>query len=201
MMRRFHGNQYTNREEASIFLDDPPDTIPSKSKRIQYTTTRSGYTARHAPPFPFRKQKKMFRKSDDSFSTTPFIPSGMRLLDVSILAMTKIRCFSCGMYLALFESKHCHDWPQPFTCLVNNNKSMQSESLSVRLSGINSAFNGIDGGTGCNFFFIKYNYINQSVVWVAYCFHCDSRVRIVESGFLKLGHIAPWGHRIIVGPY
>ena len=46
---------------------------------------------------------------------------------------------------------------------------MPSESLSVRLTGINSASNGIDGGTGCNFIFfaIKYNYIDQSVVCVA----------------------------------
>ena len=30
---------------------------------------------------------------------------------------------------------------------------MPSESLSVRLSGINSASNGIGGGTGCNLYF------------------------------------------------
>ena len=49
---------------------------------------------------------------------------------------------------------------------------MPSESLSVRLTGINSASNGINGGTGCNFifFWIKYNYIDQSVVCVAYSF-------------------------------
>ena len=50
---------------------------------------------------------------------------------------------------------------------------MPSESLSVRSSGINSASNGIDGGTGCNFIFfeIKYNHIDQSVVFVANSFH------------------------------
>ena len=52
--------------------------------------------------------------------------------------------------------------------------SMSSESLSVRLSGINSASNDIDGGTSCNFiiyfFQIKLNYIDQSVVCVAYLF-------------------------------
>ena len=95
MMRRFHSNQYTNREKASILLDDPPDTIPSKSNLIQYMRSRRGYTARHATPFLFRKQKTMIKKSDDNFSTTASIPSGMRLLDVSTLseAMTKIRCF------------------------------------------------------------------------------------------------------------
>ena len=58
----------------------------------------------------------MFKKSDDTFSTTASIPSGMRLIDVSILeeAMTKIRCFFCGMYLALFESEHRYGWHTTF---------------------------------------------------------------------------------------
>ena len=30
MVRIYHGNQFTNREEASISLYDPPNTIPSK---------------------------------------------------------------------------------------------------------------------------------------------------------------------------
>ena len=50
---------------------------------------------------------------------------------------------------------------------------MPLESLSVRFSGINSASNGIGGGTGCNlyFFTIKYEYFDQSLVRVAYSFH------------------------------
>ena len=50
---------------------------------------------------------------------------------------------------------------------------MPSESLSVRLSGINSASNGIHGGTGCNFIYIILgnNYIDQSAACVAYSFH------------------------------
>ena len=50
---------------------------------------------------------------------------------------------------------------------------MQSESLSIWLLGINSASNGIGGGTVCNFIFfgIEYNYIDQSAVCVAYSFH------------------------------
>ena len=81
---------------------------------------------------------------------------------------------------------------------------MPSESLSVRLSGINSASNGFDGGTGCNFilfFSIKYNYFEQSLVCVAYSIHMIHENTLLKSGFLQLGHIAPWGHRIIVGPY
>ena len=33
--------------------------------------------------------------------------------------------------------------------------SIPSELLSVRISGINSASNGIEGGTGCNFIFFR----------------------------------------------
>ena len=40
---------------------------------------------------------------------------------------------------------------------------MPSESLSVRLTGINSAFNGINGVTGCNFiFFLGSNTITST---------------------------------------
>ena len=71
--------------------------------------------------------------------------------------------------------------------------SMPSESLSVRLSGINSASNDIDGGTGCNFIYfrIKYNYIDQSAVYVAHYFHITLKYTLLKSGFLQLGHIAP----------
>ena len=80
---------------------------------------------------------------------------------------------------------------------------MPSKSLSVRLIGINSASNGINGGTGCNFIFLwtEYNYIDQSVVCVAYSFHMTYKYTLLKSGFLQLGDIAPWGHWIIVGPY
>ena len=70
---------------------------------------------------------------------------------------------------------------------------MPSESLSVRFSGINSASNGIGGGTGCNFIknFDKIQVLRpiSSLRCVFYSY--DSRKYIIESGFLQLGHIAP----------
>ena len=51
------------------------------------------------------------------------------------------------------------------------------------------------------FFSIKYKYFDQSLVCVAYSFHMINKYTLLNSGFLQLGHIAPWGHRIIVGPY
>ena len=67
VLRKFRGNQYTKREEASISLDDPSDSIPPKSKRIQYTTLRYGYISSHATPFPYRKQETLFKKASDVF--------------------------------------------------------------------------------------------------------------------------------------
>ena len=64
---------------------------------------------------------------------------------------------------------------------------MPSESLSVRLTGINSASNGINGVTGCNFIFffgIKYNYIDQSVVCAANSFHMIHENTSLKSEFL-----------------
>ena len=80
---------------------------------------------------------------------------------------------------------------------------MPSKALLVRFLDIHSASNGINGGTGCNYIFFgeKYNYIDQSVVCVAYSFYMIHEGTLLKSGFLPLRHIAPWGHRILVGPY
>ena len=58
----------------------------------------------------------MFKISNRTVSETASIPSGMRLLDVSILAdaMTKLRCSTCGMHLTLSESEHRHGWHTTF---------------------------------------------------------------------------------------
>ena len=72
---------------------------------------------------------------------------------------------------------------------------MPSESLSVRLTGINSASNGINGGISCNFifFWIKYNYIDQSIVCVAYSTHTIHENTLLKSGFLQSGHRESYG--------
>ena len=64
---------------------------------------------------------------------------------------------------------------------------MPSESLSVRLTGINSAFNGINGVTGCNFifFWIKYNYIDQSLACVANSIHMIHENILLNQDFFN----------------
>ena len=82
---------------------------------------------------------------------------------------------------------------------------MPSESLSVRLSGINSSSNGIGGGTGCNFIFlfgIKYYCIPTDLPFVfAYSYDLRLRYTLPKSHFLQLGHIAPRGYWNLMGPY
>ena len=70
---------------------------------------------------------------------------------------------------------------------------MPSESLSVRLSGINSASNGLAEAQVVilYFFRIKYEYIDQSLVCVAYSIHMIHENTLLKSRFLQLGHIAP----------
>ena len=46
---------------------------------------------------------------------------------------------------------------------------MPSESLSVRLSGISSASNGIGGGTGCNFIFLSLFILVNSATYQGPC--------------------------------
>ena len=78
----FHGNQYTSRNEASVLLEGSSDTAYPRTKRVQYTIPRHGYTSRLAAPFPSLKQKTMFNKSNDTFYETATIPSGV-CLDVN----------------------------------------------------------------------------------------------------------------------
>ena len=66
-MRKFRGNQFANREEPSISLDDLSNTFPPKSKRVQYTLPRHGYTCRHSALFSYRKKSK-FNASNDTVS-------------------------------------------------------------------------------------------------------------------------------------
>ena len=81
---------------------------------------------------------------------------------------------------------------------------MPWQSLSVRFSGINSASNGIDRGASCNFVIfcsIKYKYFDQYLVFFANSVHMIHENTLFKSGFLQLGHIASWGHRILVASY
>ena len=92
-------------------------------------------TSRHLIPFPLRKQKTIFKKSNsDTFSKTAAIPSGMRLIDVSILAeaMTKIQCSSCGKCLSLFESEHHHGWHTIFYIKCNSCHQLFAEFPSSK---------------------------------------------------------------------
>ena len=34
-----------------------------------------------------------------------------------------------------------------------------------------------------------------------YSIHIIQENTLLKAGFLQLGHIAPWGHKILVGPY
>ena len=79
---------------------------------------------------------------------------------------------------------------------------MPSEALKVRLSGVNSASNGIGGCTGCNFIFFSDKTQVLRTISSLFClfYSYDSRKHIIKSEFLQLGDIAPWGHRILVGP-
>ena len=69
---------------------------------------------------------------------------------------------------------------------------MPSEALSVTSSGVNSASNDIDGGTGCNFIFFldKYSYIDQSILGIVLQFIIIYEYASCNSGFHQLGHIA-----------
>ena len=84
-------------------------------RKLKVTRPRRGYTSRHSTPFPFRKQNVTFKRAATT-STKCSIPSGMRILDVGILAeaMTSLTCPTCNSHLALYESEYLHGWYTTF---------------------------------------------------------------------------------------
>ena len=112
---KFRGNQHS---EMTASLDESSGTLPSptpKAKRFQFTRPRRGYTSRHSTPFPYRKQDITFKRAATT-STKCSIPSGMRILDVGILAeaITKLNCSACNSHLVLYESQFLHGWHTTF---------------------------------------------------------------------------------------
>ena len=80
---------------------------------------------------------------------------------------------------------------------------MPSESLSVRLTGINSASNGINGVTGCNFIFFWDQIQLHRPICRLCCefFSYDSRKHIIKIRISLIGTYRTMGHRTLVGPY
>ena len=72
---------------------------------------------------------------------------------------------------------------------------MPSESLSVRLSGINSASNGIGGGTGCNFiFFLDKIQLHQPICRLCCVFFSyDLRILIIKITVSSIGTYCTMG--------
>ena len=118
---KFHGNQHTQQQTIDSSSDDPSifdssaDTCITKTKykRFRYKLPRRGYSSKFSAPFPFRKVDVLFKTSSGTTSTKASIPTGMRLIDIGILAeaMTKIQCLHCSHgYLHLYESESLHGW-------------------------------------------------------------------------------------------
>ena len=101
----------------SPLLDESSGTLPlptPKPKRFLFTQPPRGYTSRHWTLFPHRKQSGTFKRAASIFIKCS-IPSGMRILDVGILAeaMTNLTCSACNRYLVLYESEYLRVGTQP----------------------------------------------------------------------------------------
>ena len=153
---KFHGNRFSSLPTNSDDTDTSQPQKPS-SKRLRYKTPRCGYTSRFSAPFPFRKTKVEVKRTTDTFNTIKASkPSGMRLLDIGILAeaISKIRCTYCRTgYLSLFESELLHGWQTNFLfkCAhchrlyaefpsskpINSTKSSEFVNVSLPKQGLN----------------------------------------------------------------
>ena len=97
-------------QESAVFFPTSGSSVQRKRGR-----PHRGYTSRHSTPFPFRKLNVTFKRTATT-STKCSIPSGMRILDVGILAeaMTNLTCSTCNSHLALYESEYLHGWHTTF---------------------------------------------------------------------------------------
>ena len=111
----FHGNQYsvTTPSQANSSLK------PTPRKRHQpiFKLPKRGYSSKFTVPRSIRRDNVEFKSSGSSTYKPARIPTGMRLLDVEILAqaMTKLKCPQCSWYLSLWESETNHGWQTMFS--------------------------------------------------------------------------------------
>ena len=97
------------REDASAKLQDPTPKM-SKPTFHKYLKTHPhrGYTSKfRVPPLTYPKSLKFSQMDSKRIASTP---TGMRILDVGILAevFSTFRCNECDGILALYECQRCH---------------------------------------------------------------------------------------------
>ena len=107
--RAFFGNRYVSQpsqQTSSASLTKPT----SHGRKLKIS--KRGYCTRFSNPYPHRKHLVEFRTTEGSTYKPASVPTGMRLLDVGILAeaMTKLRCTHCSGPLGLFEFEYLHGW-------------------------------------------------------------------------------------------
>ncbi|KAI6657047.1 hypothetical protein LOD99_11208 [Oopsacas minuta] len=119
---KFRRNQYTRSIRETDDISSHDDSIfssPTRTsvKRVKTAILRRGYTSRIFAPIHQSKRYVTFECNNTTKHIKASKPSGMRILDISIIAeaMTKIACSQCHTgYLSLYKSDFLHGWQTDF---------------------------------------------------------------------------------------
>ena len=116
----FRGNKYTSNksQQPQSLSQSSVESTPRKRKEPASKADKTGYCSTFSTPHAPKKRYTEFRTPEgDATSKRVGKPSGMRLLDVGILAeaMGKLRCTFCSAPLALYESDFDHGWQTTFS--------------------------------------------------------------------------------------
>ena len=114
--KRIYARRHTvgipnTREDSSAQLQDPiPKMIKPTSHKFSKTHPRRGYTSKfRIPSHTYPKSVKFSQRDTKRIASTP---TGMRILDIGILAevFSAFRCNECNDNLVLYEEEWKHGW-------------------------------------------------------------------------------------------
>ena len=115
---RFHGNQFTSKSSQTTQSQSSIESSPRKRKQPALKLSKRGYCSLFTTPRPSITRDVEFKTPEGSItSKRAGKPTGMRILDIGILAeaMSLLKCSSCSSHLSLFESDFDHGWQTTFS--------------------------------------------------------------------------------------
>ena len=116
--KKYRGNQYSSKDSELNISHSSIESTPRKRKQPVLKVTKRGYCSSIIFPQPSKKRNVEFRTPEGVRTSKRAVrPSGMRLLDIGILAeaIGNLRCTNCSSSLSLFESDMNHGWQTNFS--------------------------------------------------------------------------------------
>ena len=116
--KKFRGDQYSSSTPQISASQSSLESTTRKRKQATLCISKRGYCSQFVNPKP-SKRRDVFFKTPEGTTTAKRAskPTGMRILDIGILAdaMQKLKCTSCSSALSLFESDFDQGWQTTYS--------------------------------------------------------------------------------------